>query len=432
MDEHMSDVDQQREEEQLEAKIANEEYKIWKKNSVWLYDMLYARALEWPTLTAQWLPDKREIPGSNLAQHRILFGTNTSDQALNYLQIATIEIPTMQTPEPAEYDEQKGEIGGHGAGKKGSFGFNVIQRINHPGEINKARYQPQNPNIIATMCTDGRVLVFDRTKHSINPDANGTVKPDMELKGHSEEGFGLSWSPHVEGQVVTGSQDATVRLWDTKAGFSKSSPVISPSRTFTHHAACVNDVQHHPLHKDWIATVSDDLTLQILDLRQETNKRGLYRKETHTDAVNCVAFHPAWESIVVTGSADKTVAMWDLRCLDKKIHSFEGHTQAVMNLEWHPTDHSILASSSYDKRILMWDASKIGEEQTEEEAEDGPPELLFMHGGFTNSVCDFSWNKNDPWVMVAAAEDNQLQVFRPARTIVEVPKKKVSNRDISE
>lgn len=55
-----------------------------------------------------------------------------------------------------------------------------------------------------------------------------------------------------------------------------------------------------------------------------------------------------------------------------------------------------------------------------------------MHGGFTNSVCDFSWNKNDPWVMVAAAEDNQLQVFRPARTIVEVPKKKVSNRDISE
>ena len=45
--------------EQVEHKIINEEYKIWKKNSVFLYDMLYGRALEWPTLTTQWLPDKR-------------------------------------------------------------------------------------------------------------------------------------------------------------------------------------------------------------------------------------------------------------------------------------------------------------------------------------------------------------------------------------
>lgn len=45
--------------ETVENKIVNEEYKIWKKNSVFLYDMLYGRALEWPSLTAQWLPDKR-------------------------------------------------------------------------------------------------------------------------------------------------------------------------------------------------------------------------------------------------------------------------------------------------------------------------------------------------------------------------------------
>jgi histone-binding protein RBBP4 len=42
-----------------------------------------------------------------------------------------------------------------------------------------------------------------------------------------------------------------------------------------------------------------------------------------------------------------------------------------------------------------------------------------MHGGFTNRICDFDWNKNDPWVMLAAAEDNQIQVFRPARKLVE-------------
>lgn len=34
--------------------------------------------------------------------------------------------------------------------------------------------------------------------------------------------------------------------------------------------------------------------------------------------------------------------------------------------------------------------------------------------------------------MLATAEDNQLQIFRPARTIVQAPQKKVTNRDISE
>jgi histone-binding protein RBBP4 len=43
----------------VERKLINEEYKMWKKNSVFLYDLMYGRALEWPSLTAQWLPDKR-------------------------------------------------------------------------------------------------------------------------------------------------------------------------------------------------------------------------------------------------------------------------------------------------------------------------------------------------------------------------------------
>lgn len=40
-------------------KVINEEYKIWKKNSMFLYDLMYGRALEWPTLTTQWFPDKK-------------------------------------------------------------------------------------------------------------------------------------------------------------------------------------------------------------------------------------------------------------------------------------------------------------------------------------------------------------------------------------
>jgi hypothetical protein len=43
--------------QQEEEKTINEEYKIWKKNSPFLYDLVVTHALEWPSLSVQWLPD---------------------------------------------------------------------------------------------------------------------------------------------------------------------------------------------------------------------------------------------------------------------------------------------------------------------------------------------------------------------------------------
>lgn len=45
-------------------------------------------------------------------------------------------------------------------------------------------------------------------------------------------------------------------------------------------------------------------------------------------------------------------------------------------VQWSPHNETILASSGTDRRLNVWDLSKIGEEQSPEDAEDGPPELL--------------------------------------------------------
>lgn len=172
-------------------------------------------ALEWPTLTTQWFPDVKDVKDKNFTVHRLLLGTHTAEGKPNHLQIAEVEIPKTVEPNPQEYDEERGEIGGYGA--KGSSGepmvikFNIVQKIDHPGEVNKARYQPQNPDIIATLAIDGKVLIFDRTKHSITP--TGTATPQVKLVGHTAEGFGLDWSPHDEGCLASGSEDHTVLLW---------------------------------------------------------------------------------------------------------------------------------------------------------------------------------------------------------------------------
>lgn len=43
---------------------------------------------------------------------------------------------------------------------------------------------------------------------------------------------------------------------------------------------------------------------------------------------------------------------------------------------------------------------------------------LFMHGGHTNHLADFSWNPNEPWLVASAAEDNLLQIWKVADSIV--------------
>lgn len=67
---------------------------------------------------------------------------------------------------------------------------------------------------------------------------------------------------------------------------------------------------------------------------------------------------------------------------------------------------TILASSGTDRRLNVWDLNKIGEEQSPEDAEDGPPELLFIRGGHAAKISEFSWNPNEPWVIRSVSEDN--------------------------
>ena len=79
-------------------------------------------------------------------------------------------------------------------------------------------------------------------------------------------------------------------------------------------------------------------------------------------------------------------------------------------MQWSPHNETILASSGTDRRLHVWDLAKIGEEQNAEDAEDGPPELLFIHGGHTAKISDFSWNPTDAWVICSVSEDNIMQV----------------------
>jgi histone-binding protein RBBP4 len=45
----------------------------------------------------------------------------------------------------------------------------------------------------------------------------GDCEPDLRLRGHDMEGYGLSWSPSKEGYLLSGSHDRKLCLWDVSA-----------------------------------------------------------------------------------------------------------------------------------------------------------------------------------------------------------------------
>ncbi|XP_035585234.1 histone-binding protein RBBP4-like [Zalophus californianus] len=175
----------------VEERVINEEYKIWKKNTPFLYDLVMTHALEWPSLTAQWLPDVTRPEGKDFSIHRLVLGTHTSDEQ-NHLVIASVQLPNDDAQfDASHYDSEKGEFGGFGS-VSGKIEIEI--KINHEGEVNRARYMPQNPCIIATKTPSSDVLVFDYTKHPSKPDPSGECNPDLRLHGHQKEGCGLSWN----------------------------------------------------------------------------------------------------------------------------------------------------------------------------------------------------------------------------------------------
>eukprot|EP01015_Nassula_variabilis_P034978 TRINITY_DN8703_c0_g1_i4.p1 TRINITY_DN8703_c0_g1~~TRINITY_DN8703_c0_g1_i4.p1 ORF type:complete len:159 (+),score=37.83 TRINITY_DN8703_c0_g1_i4:64-477(+) len=111
---------------------------------------------------------------------------------------------------------------------------------------------------------------------------------------------------------------------------------------------------------------------------------------------------------------------WDIRQLNTRMHTFEGHNDEVMKVEFSPFNQSIFASASADRRLIVWDISKIGKEVREEDARDGPPEMLFIHGGHRAKIPDFNWNPNDKLICASVEEENNiLQIWQMAQAIYE-------------
>lgn len=367
-----------------------------------MYGNLSESVLDWPSLTVQFLPKGSVTPAvpvespPSVIELDLVLGTYTSDETQNYLMLGS-----------AKFSEKS----------KVKSTITIDRKLKHEGEVNRARVKPQNNSIIATASNTGAVYLYDTSKESDTYFA--------ELKEHTENGYGLSWNTAKDGYLLTSSDDRKTVLWDTL-----SESYSTPLSVFEDAQDIANDVAwQNRSNSNLFGLVSEDKNFYFYDIRASSKAPSL-KKEIHGTPINTLAFSIASEYIFATGGSDNAVVLSDLRNLDIRLHTLLGHSKMVTTLQWSPHDDRVLASSGPDRRVILWDISKVGEEQSQEDQEDGAPELLFMHGGHTNGVSDFSFHEKYPWTIASVSEDNICQIWQPKPAVVGRAKPHVKGSDL--
>lgn len=379
-----------------------EEYKLWRKNCRYMYDFISETALTWPSLSVQWIPEgtfETKLKDTKYAAVRnLLLTTHTSDEAPNYLKIATTQVPRSILPDGKKMSPE--EI------QTVDSRLRISKKYQQDSEINRVRYMPQNPKTIATINGDGGCFVYEL-------DSKMNIVTQAELKHHTANGFGLSWSPVNAGELLTSSDDHTIAFWDC----NKLEKELKPKRVFKYHDDIVNDVRWHNFTGTTFGSVSDDKKFVYGDIREK--EPSISKVLNSSTSFNSLSFSTFSQNLVALGGEDSNVYLYDLRNMSRQLHTMVGHKKPITNVEWDPFHENVIATSSMDRRIILWDINKIGEEQQPDEEEDGVPELIMMHGGHTGGVNDFQFSPEIPWCIASCSDDNIVHIWKVSRKVLE-------------
>lgn len=370
--------------EQPEEPLSIEqEYELWRSNVPLMYDFVSETKLTWPSLTLQWLPGS----STDTRQH-IILGTHTSEEEQNYLKIAALDLPEEIVD--AEQTSQRTRSN-----------IKITKKFKHDGEITRARYMPQDSNIIATINGGGKISVYDRSK-----DMNDALISTFEY--HQDNGYGLSFNPSVKGELLSCSDDSTIALWDISK--QSSDPISSWTEAYSD---VVNDCKWHEFEENLFGSVSEDSKLLLHDKRSQESIATIISKE----AYNTLAFSKHSTNLFAAAGTDSNIYLYDRRNISKTLHVMAGHEEAVSSLEFYGEQDGILLSGSSDRRAILWDLAEIGAEQQPDEADDGCPELLMIHAGHRSAINDISIHPSIPWLMASVEEENVIQVWKCSKKL---------------
>ncbi|KAI9290738.1 WD40 repeat-like protein [Neoconidiobolus thromboides FSU 785] len=174
------------------------------------------------------------------------------------------------------------------------------------------------------------------------------LKTYVNLLGHLDRVWCVTWNPRHNNQLVSCSGDKTVRIWkQNMAGNWICSNVLDGGHSRTIRSVAVSPV------KDEMASAGFDSMTLVWEKEYNEQYGCIVTLEGHENEVKGVAYSRNGK-LLATCSRDKSIWIWevgpdgDFECLGV----LQEHTQDVKMIVWHP-QIDLLASASYDDTIKI-------------------------------------------------------------------------------
>jgi WD40 repeat protein len=171
----------------------------------------------------------------------------------------------------------------------------------------------------------------------------GVLIPNIQLEGHEFTVWSLAIT-HDGQTIVSGGQDATIRLWDVKSG--------KEIHKFVGHDGPVYGLVLMPDDKKLVSIADKDLAVKIWNLERRTLISSLAPNSAH---INAVAVSPD-QRYIVTGGDDGIARFWDI---DRGILlRYLEHSQGIYTITISPDGRHMLCGSkkapTTDKPGMIW------------------------------------------------------------------------------
>ncbi|TDH68056.1 hypothetical protein CCR75_004195 [Bremia lactucae] len=166
----------------------------------------------------------------------------------------------------------------------------------------------------------------------------------LKKASHQDAVMSLDWNRNHRNMLVSGSADATVKVWDVTTQ--------KCLYTITHHCHKVQSVRWNPIETSVVASASFDRTIVVLDGRQP----DAFSTFSLTAEVESIAWAPHCPSTIVAASEDGMVVAYDVRMNHSEpLFRLEAHHGAVSAISFSAQVPGLFATAGVDKCVKLWD-----------------------------------------------------------------------------
>ncbi|EJU03715.1 WD40 repeat-like protein [Dacryopinax primogenitus] len=272
--------------------------------------------------------------------------------------------------------------------------------------------------------------------------------------------YDVAWNELHENQVVGGSGDGSIKLWDLtvpdypirnwhehgrevfsvdwsnlqkdlfcSSSWDGSIKLFTPDRpasllTIPAAQTCTYAALWSPHQPGVVASCASSGLLTLFDLRVPNLPSSTAPTPGPTAPATPALAVPAspgelltldWNKymphVIATSGVDKNIRIWDTRMVGQGgsvggvcTGSLAGHQYAIRKIQWSSHRADVISSAGYDMTCRIW---------TTQPSSPGSSSQLYVHNAHTEFVVGCAWSFFDEDVLATCSWDQSVHIFRP-------------------